>query len=295
MIQKVSSDAVVALWGSTRIPRSAALSAFGKIGKSQCIPAHDRYDALVEACREVCRAVGLHVEAGSLKYESLGGGKSSLEVIRKIKGVRQNEWPFLFSARVESDGDDFVVRIIHTSEDAGAIHGNRGMAEDALNEQFKGYLQTLSAKDLTEAIVKTVRSFHATPMKSSGGSYFFPSSYASDYLSLQSDLASHGPNLVLYGVDLDANPQLAQHMGESIVEEITSGLEALREKHSELAAKGSKTRSNGQKRRFDQLADYMTKVKEYHKVLQLPVNALKEAIAETRRELGLEAFRNGVE
>lgn len=295
MIQKVSSDAVVALWSSTRITRAAAGSAFRKIGKAGCIPPHDRYDALVEACREVCRTVGLHVESGSLKYESLGGGKSGLEVIRKIKGAAKNDWPFLFSARVESDGDDFVVRILQTSEDAGLIHTDRGMAEDALQEQYEGYLETLSAKDLTEALVRTVKGFHATPMKSGGGSYFFPQAYANDYLSLQSDLAAHGPNLVLYGVDLHTNPQLAQHMSESIVEEVTAGLEALREQHSALTSKGGKTRSNGNKRRFDQLAEMMAKIKEYHAILKLPVKHLKEAIIETKRELGLEAFRNGVE
>lgn len=294
MIQKVSSDCVVSLWSSTRITRAAGESAFGKIGRSDFIPTPDRYDSLVEACRQVCREVGLYGGSGSLKYESLGGGRSSLEVIRKVKGVKQNEWPFLFSARVQSEGDEFVVRLIQTTEDAGSLHKDKAAAEQSLNDYFKQYMQTISAKDLTETIVKTVRSFRASPMKSSGGSYFFPDTYAPDYLSLQADLAKHGPNLVLYGVDLKTNPQLAKFMSDAIVDEIAEGLEAMREGVSSLQAKGGKTRSNGQKKRFDQLAEYMRKVKEYHQILDLPVKQLRAAIEETRSELGLEAFRNGI-
>lgn len=296
MISKIAADSVIAVWSSTRVPRPAVVDAYTKIGKPELVPPHDKFDALTEACRTVCKVASLHVDGTSLKFEALAGGRCNLEVIRKVKGVDSNEWPFLFSAGVKQRADGtFYVDVLKSSEDAGAIHEDKHVACAALTDAFHDALDTVSAKDLTESLVRLVKGCHGIPLKSSGGGYFFPSDDAGDYVSLQSDLQKHGPNLVLIYQDLSANPNLVRHMSDSLVEEVTEGLERLKDEHSTLVSRGGKTRSNGQKRRFDQLAEFLAKIKAYRQMLSLPYKELKAAIEETRRELGLEAFRNGVE
>lgn len=296
MIQSIASDSVIAVWSSTRIARPAVVDSYTKIGKPELVPPHDKFDALTEACRAVSKECQLHVNGTSLKFEALAGGRCNLEVVRKVKGVRNNDWSFLFSAGVKQDKDgQFFVELLKSSEDSLAVHEDHDIANAALTDAFHQAMATVSAKDLTESLVRLVRNCHGIPLKSGGGAYFFPSELSADYLSLQADFHPHGPNLVLLQQDLSMNPQLCQHMSESLVEDVTEGLERLRQEHGDLMSRGGKVRSNGQKRRFDQLADYLSKIKAYRKMLSIPFKELKAAIEETRHELGLEAFRNGVE
>lgn len=296
MIQSISNDSVIAVWSSKRVSRDVVANAFDKIGKPELVPPHDKFDALTEACRAAAKIADLHVNGTSLKFEALAGGRCNLEVIRKVKGVHSNDWPFLFSAGVKQKLDgEFYVEVLKSSEDALAIHEDHAVANAALTDAFHDAMATVSAKDLTESLVRLVRGLHGIPLKDGGGGYFFPAASADHYLSMQADLQPHGPNLVLIDVALNVNPNLVQHMSESLVEDVTQGLERLREEHGDLVSRGGKVRSNGQKRRFDQLADYLGKIKAYRQMLSIPYKELKAAIEETRRELGLEAFRNGIE
>lgn len=296
MIRSISSDAVLALWESTRCSRAVVEKAFDDVGCLTYIPPLDRYDCAREAAKAAVRECELHIPGSTIKYEALGGGKCALEVVRKVKGEERNQWPHLFSlALTRSDKRPDRLEIISCSEDAGPIHDNMDEAEDIINDCYHEATATISAKDLTESLVKLIRTeCRAVGMKSSGGTYFMAESRADPYLSIADELNKHGPELVICKITLADNPTMVKQALSSVNNQIKAGLDRMLDKAADLKSRGGRTRSNGNQSRVDEISHYIGLVKTYRKLLGHPMKEAIKAIRQAQAELGLEAIRNGL-
>lgn len=294
MNKQIAQDGTLILWDSTRCNRSVVEEAFAEVEMERCIPTADFYDAAKETARVVVQECDLHQPSSTIKYEALGGGKCSLEVVRKIKGVKKNAWPHLFSISLVERQPKSVLQIVSVDPSAGPVFDRKDEMEEIINDVFTECLATMSAKDLTEALVRLVKSCKGVSLKNNGGTYFMPKGHAAAYEHIAQRLAPHGPNLVSATMDLNVNPALVKQVMRSVEEQIAQTLNRLREKHASVVSRGGKTRSNGMKTRSDEVAACLSMLRSYRKYLGVPFKKTRRAIEDATVELGLEAMRSGL-
>ena len=294
MNKKIMQDGTLVLWTSTRCDRSVVHQAFADVEMEHCIPPVDFYDAAKETAKAVVQECDLHEPNSTIKYEALGGGKCSLEVVRKIKGVKKNQWPHLFSISLFQREPHNELRIVSVDPAAGVVFERKDEMEQIINDVFREALDTMSAKDLTESLVRLVKACKGVSLKHNGGTYFMPKGAATAYEKIAATLAPHGPNLVSATMDFNINPALVKQVMMSVNNQITQTLDKLRDKHAAVVSRGGKVRSNGMKTRSDEIAACLSMLRAYRNYLGVPFKKSRKAIEDATVELGLEAMRSGL-
>lgn len=294
MNRKFSAYGAVCCWDSKQCLRDPVFAAFDKVSAGHLVPELSPIDGLTNAAKRFADECELHVRGMPLRYRALDKESVGIEVRREIKGVKENQYPLMYSAGVNKTTGE--VDILKWDADQCPVFTDA--YDDAVavfNNLYTDCCRYIEAGDLTEAVVALVKRSHGVLLRDHGSVYFVPDEHLPHYSSVADDLVKYGPKLHQWTVDLSANADLAVTIGNSVEESLMERVTKREQDMEELKQRGGKPRSNGMKTRFDEWCADCKQMEFYEQFLSQKLSGVREALERQRAlvgEAGIEVFRH---
>lgn len=255
MAKQLGSEHAIIFWGSKRIPRDAAESAFDKVGMANLLPPVDHYAALHKAASDIVDAYNVGGGEGVKKHGLSGKADAvGVEVRRFVRGKTRNDLPFLFSLGVcKQANGSFAVEILDVDSAACAeVHKNRAAIQRQADRYWREACSFVSANDLTNAITGLVKASHGFLLRDEGVVWYLPEDNMTAYLTVADSLAEHGVVMQTVRFNPTVNSALIKHVSDELTRRSMAVFQGQIAEADDMQHRGAKARSNGQQTRLEQ-------------------------------------------
>lgn len=295
MNKKISSDHTIVFWQSARIPRQAAVDAFGQEGMSHFLPSVDHYAALKRSALDTVKSNGIDMD-GKVRDFPLSGRSDSVgvEIRRIIKGKTRNDLPFLFSLGVcdQGDGKTYAVEVLDVDAAAcPSVASTRKRIEEEATRRWSDACEFIEANDLTNAITQVVKASHGFLALDRGVVWYLPTDMLGAYQRISMALAEHGVQMHVCLYDPVVNNALMQHMSSELVRRSMAVFEGQIDEVSDMRERGAKPRSNGQQTRLEEWIAAKETLEHNRALLGKAFAAVSKAAMAAREAIGAEALK----
>ena len=283
-----TNEGWMATWNTGYVDRAHAVSVFNAEGFGKCIPAADPLLSLKDAVRLTLDNLGMKRRGEPIDVKNLDRSAIGCCAVREVRGVRKNEYPFLFSCALHNNGNSQQVQFLEVSgADAPEVAANQAQSELMLNAAFWHFQGLMQPTHLTTALSKMLRQFKTVRIKE--GVHFLPGNYTDQFDRVISGLESHPSCQAQFTTlvwSLAAGTRSLKAVITAVKQEIDLWKGAMDKELSEMQTAGTKMRSDGLETRMRQCVEQREFLKLYEELVgTLPselydtINATEAAIA----------------
>lgn len=279
-----TNEGWLATWITGHVDRAHVVDVMENEGFGKCIGAADPLLSLKDACRTVIDQMGMKQRGAPIDVKNLDRSSVGCCAVREIRGVRQNQYPMVFSCALLDHGNGVqrVEFLEINPEQAPDISANRGTAELMLNAAYFHYQSLMQPTHLTNALAKMLRQFHAVRIKE--GVYFLPGKFTETFDKVISQIESHPTNEAQFTTlkwSLTPDSRSFKAVITAVKDEIELWKNGVHRELGEMQTKGIKMRSDGLETRLRDCVEKREFLKLYEEMVGALPNELHETITAT--------------
>lgn len=291
MIRSFDASGAVVCWDSHRVARQPVVDAFTSVGFSKLVPKANELVAVTDAAKCVAGNVGMigkdqyGNDLPRLKYFTLDRSAVGVGVYQEIRGKKQNEYRFMFSAGLDENTNQPHILHIDPSCPFGRVFTYDSSV--LLRSSYYDAVDFLPASDLTRAVNTLVKKSHGVLLKDNGGTFFLPGDFIARYSQVADAIEPHGPKLHVWTVDLTSNPKLVETVNDRMQTELVARIDARQAEWDALVAAGGKPRTDGLKSRYEAMVEDARQIEYYEQFFSTKLDELRAALEKQQSAIGM--------
>lgn len=288
-------DGGIALWTTGECNRQHVHDTLDKYGRAACLPAIDHLLSLKAAGDDLIDNCNLRVAGQPITLQNLDRKSVGFEAVRKIAGEKKNTYIPLFSAGVVKVSEGvYTAQILDVNAAACPVLAqNVGVMDVTLNQLYLKHCNALQPTQLTTAIRRLVVDvYRGTKLKNSGGVYFIPGEWESEYTAIATGIEAHptSARFTLFEYKLVPSSSGVRAIMEGIADEIMSGSQELAQEMADMASNATKMRRDGLETRLARIKQFYDKVSYYESLLGVAMPQLHQAISCAEQAIGVHSM-----